>query len=302
VLLVPDLLADGDQSGLLADALSGGSARAGLPRVEPITAPGIGAVCCAYRTERWGEAGLDGSSGEAILDEHGRPLEIQYGILCATGSVLDVDPTDLEDSRAQALATYRRFLADEGGFVPERSRSFALRSMLTPGANSTAAPGAAQLPEEAGPELRDTAPRESLPLPTGKGVAIAVLAVLVVAAAATLWALLLRSSHGRVVEVQVNAPQVAAAECGRSAAIRFDAVLRTDGKARVAFHWEDRRDAWTSRGNAVSFLRGGLRKIHVSRQVDVRAGEPLSGSMSLVVDQPNRASASRQYTLTCGQP
>ncbi len=69
---------------------------------------------------------------EQVLDEHGRPLDIIYGFACLDVVLGDVDRADLAAALGQALGTYRRFLADESGFVTEVSRPFQLRSAVTP--------------------------------------------------------------------------------------------------------------------------------------------------------------------------
>lgn len=301
VLLVPGLLADHRLDALLAEALVGASPP-GLPRVETVAAPGLGPVCCAYRTERFAEPGAGGQPGRAMLDEHGRPLEILYGVLCATDGVLEPDPADLGLARTEALATYRRFLADEGGFTPERSHAVALRSTLSPRAPGVTAPAAPARPEEPAPGSSATAPAGPSRLPVGKGLAVAVVAALVVALAGTAWALVLRSPAGRVVDVRVDVPQVAGVECGRTEAIRVDAYVTTDGRAQVAYHWEDPLDGWRSGRTKVAFRGGGSRRVHLSRQVSVSAGETLDRSISLVVDAPNHASDTADYTLSCYQP
>ena len=233
VLLVPDLLADSNQHGLLAEAFSGGFSSAELPRVEAVAVAGIGPICCAYRTERLGETDPPGSPDHGLLDEHGRPLQILYGLACATDGILDPNAADLDIARAAAFATYRRFLDDEAGFTPERSHSFALRSTLSPGSPGKLGPAAPHQFEESGlgpqpdfvPATLSHQAVEKAPLAPGKALAIAGLAVLGIALAGAVWALLLRSPDGRVVTVQIEEPKIDDVECGRVEVIRVNAVL-----------------------------------------------------------------------------
>lgn len=67
-----------------------------------------------------------------VLDEHGRPLDIRYGFACVDGTIAAVDEADLATALTQALATYRRFLADESGFAMELSAPFPLHSPTAP--------------------------------------------------------------------------------------------------------------------------------------------------------------------------
>jgi hypothetical protein len=302
VLLVPEPLADSNQHGLLADVLTGEFSPSEWPRVETVAAAGIGPICCAYRTERLGQADRQGSPEQLMLDQHGRPLEILYGLICATDGVLDPAAADLDLARTEALATYRRFLADEAGFTPECSHSFPLRSMLSPASPSKLAPAAPNQYEEARPGPPPAfSPSGLSPRAAGKGPAMAVLAVLGVALAGTAWALLLRQPDGKVVSVQVEQPTDGGIECGRSEAIRFIAVLATDGEARVAFHWEDQLNDWKSKRAEVAFDRDRSREVHISRPVRINAGETLRGSISLVVDGPNSATHTIEYVLRCDE-
>ena len=69
---------------------------------------------------------------QQVLDEHGRPLDIIYGFVCLDVVLGDIEEADLAAALAQALGTYRRFLADEVTFVTEVSPPFQLRSLATP--------------------------------------------------------------------------------------------------------------------------------------------------------------------------
>jgi hypothetical protein len=75
-----------------------------------------------------------------VLDEHGRPLDIRYGFACVDGTIGAVDEADLAAALTQALATYRRFLADESGFAMELSAPFPLRSSTAPPPRASARP------------------------------------------------------------------------------------------------------------------------------------------------------------------
>lgn len=304
VLLVPGLLADSNQQGVLAEALSGGSGPREAPTVETITAAGIGPVSCAYRTERFVEAALDGDPGRALLDEHGRPLEILYGVACATEGILNPDAADLDIARADALATYGRFLADEAGFTAERSEPFVLRSTISPSLVSAATPGVPHQLVESGPTAPDLAVEPVPPPSAGRGLVVAGVAALSIALATGAWLFLLRSPDEPELTVEVKQPNVEDLECGRLEDIQFEAVLSADGEMQVTYHWEDAPadasvEPWQSKPREVTVDRDGPQTVDVSRRVRITAGETVRKLMTLVVDRPNPASETVEYTLTC---
>ena len=66
----------------------------------------------------------DVGESAAPRDEHSRPLRLLHGVLCASEAVPDPATAGLAGSREAALATYRRFLADEDRFAVEGSAPF----------------------------------------------------------------------------------------------------------------------------------------------------------------------------------
>jgi len=68
---------------------------------------------------------------QSLLDQAGRPIVLTYGFVCQGVAVDQVDETDLQVAMAAALATYRRFYADEAHQVLESSTSYPLRSSTT---------------------------------------------------------------------------------------------------------------------------------------------------------------------------
>jgi hypothetical protein len=122
--LVPDVLAERGLSGVIEDNRSQDTA--------------AGRVTVVSRTHRIRPQDI---GDERVLDEHGRPLDIIYGFACVEAAPDGVDEADLATALGQALATYRRFLADESGFTTEVSPPFPLRS--TAAAPRAAAPRAA---------------------------------------------------------------------------------------------------------------------------------------------------------------
>jgi multiple sugar transport system substrate-binding protein len=143
-VLAPAFLVDRNEHHVLAES-TGGHHCEDARAVELATAQ-VGPFSIGYTSERLTrsdvEAGTDG--GELLTDEHGRPLEIVYGVV--SRDMLDgpLDAEDLRTARAHALQSYRSFLSDEQGHRVDASAAFRLR---TPGhvrAASPAPPAVAQ--------------------------------------------------------------------------------------------------------------------------------------------------------------
>lgn len=114
-VLVPDVLADRGLHALLGDTLPIPEP-GGLARTTIVEHPDTGPILVTYRSAVLQPADVDGPA----RDEHGRPLVYLYGMVHGP----DEQATDLGDVREPALASYRRFLADEPGFAFDRSVAF----------------------------------------------------------------------------------------------------------------------------------------------------------------------------------
>jgi multiple sugar transport system substrate-binding protein len=150
-VLAPAFLVDRNEHHVLAES-TGGHHCEGARAVELATAQ-VGPFSIGYTSERLTrsdvEAGADG--GELLTDEHGRPLEIVYGVVSRDTLDGPLDAEDLRTARAHALQSYRSFLSDEQGHRVDASAAFRLR---TPGHFRTASPAppaVAQEPGWAGP-------------------------------------------------------------------------------------------------------------------------------------------------------
>ena len=140
-LLVPDFLAEVNQSGTLTDAVSGDVASS-APRIRTIKTSAAGAITAVYRIQRLtyadltqGSVTIDDAGGghapdEVVTDEHGRPLDLLFGFVVRNKRISEVQEADLTVARNEAMGAYRRFLVDEARFSPEVSRAFSLRSMV----------------------------------------------------------------------------------------------------------------------------------------------------------------------------
>lgn len=203
-VLVPDLLAGRGMQALLADALaipdpsSGRRTMMIYPRdMEPLTI-----------TARAEAASIDTVGGDP-RDEHGRPMEFLYG-------VVQLHPTsapDLAQAREQALASYRRFLADEENFTFDVAGAFGdptpMESVIDaeplPPMALRAAPVRARSPARRPPLTRPLPQQSRTPGRAPRLVAVAVAAA--VAVGVLIAVLALRSSSSPAMTLTVCADQ-----------------------------------------------------------------------------------------------
>lgn len=73
----------------------------------------------------------DLADGTEPRDEHSRPLRLLYGFACQRAVPASPSDVDMARSLTAAMATYRRFLADEQRFTVESSAPFDLRSPVS---------------------------------------------------------------------------------------------------------------------------------------------------------------------------
>jgi hypothetical protein len=134
-ILVPDFIAENRENGYLTENVRGAVDGSDRPRVEKIVAPASGQMVLAYRTHRVTHGDLDDTgdrdAGGLVTDEHGRPLDILYGLATRDQMIDALDEADLHVAKTEALPAYRRFLAGEAGFSSETSEAFPLRSVAT---------------------------------------------------------------------------------------------------------------------------------------------------------------------------
>jgi hypothetical protein len=308
-LLVPDRLTRADQAAMLAESLSGDDA-VGATRVQTVALPGLGDLLCAYRVERLDDASARGP--EPLRDQHGRPLEILYGIVVAARGDLRPDAADLDRAREAALATYGRFLAAESTFRTETAPPLELRSTVqpvAPVATRAATPRpAAHVSSGFAPETPPPAPRASRvlrepPAPGGAepGWGVwALVALLGLALALGAWFVLLRPSSAEVTAVHVDRLHRHLPQCLDPVPVTFRATVRTDGRVRVRYHWEDAERRWRTGERSASFGDAGARELATTVYLALGANRKATGRVSLVVDDPHPAGASAAYSVTCG--
>lgn len=141
LLLAPDFVLAGRAAGLLLAEVSGEVPAQGPPQVSLLAGPS-GPLAVVQRTVRAsrGDVGAEDRPDEPLLDRAGRPILLGFGFVTPGVRVSVVDDADLWPAQEAALATYRRFHADEHDFVPETSSAYPLRSTLAPAPAPVAAP------------------------------------------------------------------------------------------------------------------------------------------------------------------
>jgi hypothetical protein len=297
-LLLPPGLAD--RGGLLADALSGEGLGPGSVRTRTVDVPDVGPLVCTYRVER-----LDGGSGlgepSQLRDEHGRPLEILYGVACVTPAEVHVDHRDLDVARTAALSTYERLLADETAFRPEESHPVPLRS--------TRAPRIAEPVLTDGQPVAVTAPKPAAAAPSPPAAAAragrpawvlpAAAGLVVVLVAAVVWKMLLAPSNDVLTVVTASAAPYGATTCDAQATVLLSGVLAAAHDADVAYHWRDAGTGWRTGSRQVRVHAGRATTVSATMPVQVSAGQTTRGTVSLVVESPDQRTAKASYAVDC---
>lgn len=281
-LLAPGFLTERRLHGLLSDSANGEKMDASHAREVEVDGPEVGALTLVYRTEQVTEAEIgDGGEDDLATDEHGRPLEILYGIVCRGRLRGRVADDDLGSARREALESYRRFLAEEDGFGVDDSNARALRGV-------TRAPEAPLPPPAPAPARRDGL------VSRGSHRHIAAAAV-VVALAALAVAVFPRGGAAHVVDVQASMlPSSGVAECNRPTTFLLEGAIETDGEADVVYHWETQ--GWRGPSSRLVLEQAGSQQLPPERHQSVAL--PHRGYV-LVVEQPDRSRTQAGDTPRC---
>jgi hypothetical protein len=302
-LLAPDFLVRGGAQELLSRASAADSLDPGEMRTVEIDDPHGEPLTVCFRTEQVAPADVgaarDGDRPVA-LDQHGRPLEMLYGVVAA--SRLDRPPLaeHLDRARGDALRSYGRFLADEDGFSVDSSRAFALRGARVRG--EAPYPASPTAPKKSPPhqarDLRGVARRAAPPHASrprrASGRAWAQLAPIAVVAAIGSAAFSLLPDHRPATKISVDqisvGPAGRAARCDAETPMRLAAKVHADRPTRITYRWKV-GDATIAKGS-----------VHIgertTRIADVH-GLPGSGVVELVVGRTRRV---RHYEIACALP
>jgi len=132
-VLAPDVLVERGLAGALVAQVGGGGDPARPRTIELHGTRDLGRLTATAVAEPLTAGDLEGGSGgEVVSDEHGRPLQLLYGIVAGSRLRDTVPTSDLLRARSEALRSYRRFLDDEDGFGVDASASFALAMRAPP--------------------------------------------------------------------------------------------------------------------------------------------------------------------------
>lgn len=265
-VLAPSFLTERRLHGVLADAANGELTEAGRSRSVEVDRPDVGRLTLVYRSEQLAAAELD--DGPAT-DEHGRPLEILYGLVCRGRVHGDVESDELDSARREALGSYRRFLAEEDGFAVAPSEAFPL-STVSVAAEPEPAPA--------------RAPR---PIPAARVQARRALALLAVALVALLAAMTFaRRGTADVVSLKASVqPASLLVDCAHATSVALKGTVETDGAAEVKYRWH--AQGWPGKEQTLTVKGTGPHELPVEYHDTMTAD---TDRYTLVVDEPQRAS------------
>ena len=284
-VLAPDFLAKRDLQGVLSDSATGDGLQPGQARTAEVDAPAVGPMTLCFRIEQVSAADVNGhppGDGAIATDEHGRPLEILYGVVARGRLSGPVHHGDLGAARSQALRSYRRFLEQEDAFDVDASPAFALRGVTAMAPPAPAPPP--RTPSAAPARTPASAPVQAPALERRPAIgALATVAVAAVLLIAVVWLAFLRPSP-----TTVDVP-AASAQCdGRGVAL--SATVRANRATTVTYHWElatqhtPKLKAKVTKGD--------------SKQLRFDSASATQGPFAVVVDGPQSARRAIEACVT----
>jgi hypothetical protein len=259
-ILAPGFLIRGGLEELLSESAAG-CPDDGVEQRE-LDHPGIGPMTIVYETDQPAAGELGGDAD----DEHGRPLEILYGIVSRDRLAGRLGADDLRSARREALASYNRFLAHEDGFGVDESE----RRPLS---------GVTAQPWHRTPAAAEPARPRRAPLAFAAIAAVGLVLLLGHRALAP-------SGEARVTAAAASLK--APAGCR---ALDLEALLRTDRATTVRYRWETPAGPRASRTVRVDGRR------HTRETV-----APLPGMYTLVIERPAGAAPASFAFPGCPPP
>ncbi|MGH3913749.1 MAG: hypothetical protein ACRDTC_10120 [Pseudonocardiaceae bacterium] len=308
-VLAPDFLVARNLHSLLSESAGTDAPGVGGRYSVAIDDSEVGQLSLSYRTERLRSVDLHSSdtADQFVSDEHGRPLEMLYGLVSRRPASSDIDERDLQRAREEALDSYRLFLTDENTFQVEASKSFPLRGPAV----STPAPGI-DLPPPDHPSTRETvepasgairpahevvrppdsstatARAGSRPARTRRsrivvgGAALAIGAMLV--ALLVVWLL---PDNEPVHETRCSDPD------------KLVGTITAEEPTRIRYHWEE-QGVGRGRSLELSFETADEQQKNVEVEVPVAPGAGgHTGQYSLVIDEPPELRNSIDVEVRC---
>jgi hypothetical protein len=288
-LLAPDFLTARRLQGQISD----NAGAAGPPRLHQtnIDSPEVGPLTLIYRNERLAPSDLDGHASNAsppVTDEHGRPLELLYGIVTRRRPNAPPDERDLATARIAALNSYQRFLADEDAYDVETSTALALHTPLTQPHQTpaTTPPRTRPSPTPSRPGGSSLLGQHRRPIAAGASVVVVVVGVLL--GVLVLWP----SSNARVEVLAAKVvPSRGTVGCGAPVRFTLSATIHALEKSRVDYRWEPAELVDKKSRNGSLDLRANERKRITASATRAVSRDKPKGSFRLVV-------AGHEHTLT----
>ncbi len=265
-LLAPEFLVRRDLHEQLAE--SSPSVQSGTLGRAELSGAGVGSLRLVYTTEDL-TAAMSLGSGRAkpLADEHGRPLEMLYGVVAREPLSEALAAGDLQPARAEALDAYRSFLACEKGFPVMSSRPYPLPR------GATAVPTRAPAPHGVPRVNRSRRASRQRVLAITLGVlALAIGAVAIGRGLAP-------NVPPTVHIVSVSASPADGFGCQGASGLGFQAVVTTSRPTRLRYRW-------VSLGDPAAPGAGGTVRITGTRVTLDDRIEGASGPYELVIDQP----------------
>jgi hypothetical protein len=288
-VLAPDFLAERNLHNVLSESSNGGAAQGSAVCSVDLDHAELGPMTLSYRTEQLTAADLGGASAgdEPVTDEHGRPLEILYGIVARDRLSGPPDGEDLQTARSAALRSYRRFLDEEEGFHVDASRSFALRGVTAVRPSIRTKPHRPPAPPPPAPR---SAPAERRPPRAGLGL-VAAVAVAALLLAWLLWPKPSKDPTVRIATATAVAPGIV--QCGAATTIELTGTITANRATAVRYHWAPLEG--TNAKRSLRFAGRGSRSVTTTIAVDA----PEKGRVSLVVDAPRSLRRDVSYDVGC---
>jgi hypothetical protein len=260
-VLAPEFLIARNLHSVLSESSDGASMDPDGVRTTELDIPEVGPITVCFRTEGLTSADLDSdgaATAEPATDQHGRPLEILYGIVSRHPLSGPIAGADLRRARAEAVRAYQRFLEEEDGFGVDDSAPFPLRSV-------TRSPQRARTPIDAS----GAAPAVSAaPTPKRRSISIRVAALAALATLVVAW-LVHRGDSGPGTQIRNATARTASnpARCDQDVAFVLTATIAATGDTNVTYHWESGGTKTPRRTR--HFDRNGSASVreHISRHV-----------------------------------
>lgn len=271
-LLAPSFLVEHDMHESLSDATP--SVPAGILGRANVRCAGPGSLALTYTTEGISNRNIKSTDGaQEWTDEHGRPLEMLYGVVSREPLSDTLAISHLRQAREDARDAYRRFLTHEDDFSVRVSRPYSLprqmpdrrdgdviaplesghqrrnprpddRQHANLGSPPAARPhrqadGALALDDR--DRIPSTAvrrhPAQRIPLRHHARRAITLVALVVVIAAAGVWLLGGGSTSSNLKIIDASARPAHSDTCDQTTQVTLHASLSANHRLRVRYRW-----------------------------------------------------------------